>query len=153
MLSGSPTRLRYRRLSTNSQTFSFHAIAEALQEHVETDEKVVLETVLLNLGDVYSNQHGVFTVPVAGICVFSLSVLKQVVFGDSRVEVSVVKNGRSLASVFAENDNGEDQGSVTAITQLREGDEDWAGVIWPETDAYVLGLRYSSFTGFLLVEF
>lgn len=152
ILSEQQSQLRDRRLTPNTQHVAFHAVADAYQSHLDQGQPIIFETVLLNAGDGYHDQHGVFIAPVDGIYVFSVSVMNQDNATTSLLfEVSLYKEGVLLGRALADGrPNGLSQGSITATTQLQEGDDVWVAVAWPITDAYMYGRRLSSFTGFLL---
>lgn len=127
---------------------AFHAVADQKQTHLGKGQNVVFETVLLNIGDGYHNQHGIFIAPTAGVYVFSVSIMND--YGH-RLQVNLLKNGAVLGRGMAfDIENSYSQGSVTAIVRLQEADEVWCEIHYPEVDVATYGGRYTSFTGFLL---
>lgn len=147
----SPKMPQRRFVVSAEEPIAFHAVADANQSHLGKGQNIVFETVLLNLGSGYHNQHGIFIAPVGGLYVFSVSILNQPLQSHEIIEAVLLKNGVKLAISLA---NGTpktvDQGSITATTQLQDGDEVWVEVYYPGTDAFVYGNKFSSFTGFLL---
>jgi len=66
------------------------------------------------------------------------------------IQAEIVKNGASLARIFAHGDSGRhDQGAVTVTTQLNATDEVWVRESSPN-DGELLGLKFTTFTGFLI---
>lgn len=142
---------RDRRLTINAQQVAFHVVADASQSHLDQGQNIVFDTVLLNVGDSYHDQHGVFIAPVPGIYVFSVTVMNQAVTGHEFIEAALYKDGTLLEKAMADGrTSGYDQGSFTVTTQLQEGSEVWVECYYPKTDDYLYGARFSSFTGFLL---
>lgn len=106
---------------------------------------------LLDLGEGYHELHGTFISPLAGIYVFSTTVMSYI-DPYPEVQAALVKNGNPLARVFCHGDNGKhDQGSVTVTVQLEEGDEVWVEQLHPSDDS-IYGGRFTSFTGFLVTS-
>ena len=111
----------------------------------------MFETVLLNIGNGYHDNHGLFTAPVSGIYVFSVSMMNQADSDHHRIQVGLKKNGVYLARTMSDGKSiNYDQGSFTVTSQLDAGDDVWVAVYNPLTNVYLFGNRYSSFTGFLL---
>lgn len=130
---------------------AFHAVMKRnMITHITTGQNVVFDTELLNVGNGYHSEHGVFIAPYPGIYVFSVSILSYV-DPHPEAQVDLVRNNIVLAKVYVHGDSGRhDQGSVTATVQLDAGDE-----VWAQTSVYddttIWGGRLSSFTGFLLM--
>ena len=105
-----------------------------------------------NLGNAYSRSTGVFTAPVSGAYVFSLTVM---LYGTSphnaRGEFYITKNGETKVTVLADtNDlsNTMDMASGTAVLVLNKGDD--VHVKCFDSNSYIYGGGYSYFSGFLL---
>lgn len=142
-----------RRLAINTeQPVAFHAVAEASQSHLGKGQNIIFETVLLDLGNGFHVNHGVFEAPAAGVYVFSVSVMN-VRGSNPGMYVNFVKNGGVLSRGMADgSQGGYSQGSITAAVQLQVGDEVWCEVYYPEDSGQIFGGRYSTFTGFLLFQ-
>jgi hypothetical protein len=117
-----------------------------------TNENIRFDRVLLNEGDCYHNQHGLFITPKPGFYLFSVTLATY--YGRPFYAV-LMKNGARLVSLSG---NGQysgsylDQSSITIVTKLNAGDEVWVVHMTP-VDGSILGNYYSSFTGVLLADF
>lgn len=126
-------------------------MADSSQSHLDRGQNIIFETVLLNVGDGYHDQHGVFIAPVPGIYVFSITIMNHKETGHKYIEAALYKDGTQLEKAMADGSSGGyHQGSFTVTAQLQEGSEVWVGCNWPQTNNYLYGSRFSSFTGFLL---
>ncbi|XP_053403061.1 caprin-2-like [Mercenaria mercenaria] len=102
----------------------FHAIVQKSEgiHRLGRDQTIVFETVRLNLDGGYNSNTGIFTAPIGGLYLFSVSIVSGV---DPKplFYVGLVKNGAWLASACGHGGSGkQDQGSVTVAMQLNAGD-------------------------------
>ncbi|XP_045169799.2 uncharacterized protein LOC123532433 [Mercenaria mercenaria] len=128
---------------------AFHAVRTQLtQQHPQLNDAVKFEDVLLNQGNGYYGEHGLFIAPQPGLYLFSTSITCNSSPGHLHVQASVVKNGNRLARVYCHGDeySSGDQGSVTVVTQLYSADTIWVRFDWPD-GGYILGNGFTSFTG------
>ncbi|XP_045181482.2 cerebellin-4-like [Mercenaria mercenaria] len=133
------------------EAVAFHAVVDANGEvrHHGINQNLVFETVLLNINGGYHSQHGLFIAPTAGLYIFSTSVLDA--GSKPLIHADMVKNGAVLARAYGHGNSGfPEQGSVTVVTQLKAGDEVWVRISCC-ADGSITGLRYTSFTGALLM--
>ena len=143
---------RDRRLMLDQEeAVAFHAVVDSNGEvpHHGVNQNLVFETVLLNINGAYHNQHGLFVAPAAGLYIFSTSVLDA--GSKPLIHADLVKNGNVLARAYGHGNGGyPEQGSVTVVTQLKTGDEVWVRLSCC-ADSPITGMRYTSFTGALLM--
>ncbi|KAL4217872.1 hypothetical protein ACF0H5_022611 [Mactra antiquata] len=132
-------------------TFAFHSVNDlTVTHHINLNQALLFPTNLLNRGKAYHEAHSIFIAVTPGIYIFSASVLSYV--GEkSEYSAAIVKNGVNLALIYGHGDSGRhDQGSVTVVTELTNGDEVWVRML--TGDASIWGGRYTSFTGAILYE-
>lgn len=137
------------------ETIAFEAtIAGAnLIEHSHVNDRLVFESVSLNVGNGYHSGNGTFIAPVGGIYIFSTSVMMH---GgntqDLNMHVILEKNGVEIAGAFAYNQGAYEHSSVTAAMSLQAGDSVFVSVERHD-DITFYGDRLTSFMGFLLYPF
>ncbi|XP_045188011.2 uncharacterized protein LOC123545766 [Mercenaria mercenaria] len=142
---------RQNRLVLNQEgPFAFHAVSDKHEiPHLQIDQSILFETVLLNIGGAYHSNHSLFIAETPGVYLFSVSILS---FVNDRSEytAALVKNGGNLALIYGHGDSGRhDQGSVTVVTQLKAGDEVWVKLLSSADDS-IYGGRYTTFSGVML---
>ncbi|XP_060606623.1 uncharacterized protein LOC132758932 [Ruditapes philippinarum] len=120
--------------------------------NVGLHQKIVYDSVNLNLGGGYHHLSGIFIAPVSGIYLFCTSVLAE---SHADIDVGIIKNGNQLAGAYAGADSGGksyyDQGSASVAVQLNADDEVWVENRWPAgAKVHGRGL-HTSFTGVLVV--
>ncbi|XP_060606625.1 uncharacterized protein LOC132758934 [Ruditapes philippinarum] len=118
--------------------------------NVGLHQKIVYDSVNLNLGGGYHHLSGIFIAPVSGIYMFCTSVLSEY---HAYIEVGIIKNGNQLAGAYAKSGGQStyDQGAASVAMQLNIGDEVWVENRWP-ADAQIRGQGlHTSFTGVLVV--
>ena len=127
---------------------AFHATSDnGVTSNIGENQHIQFEDVHLNIGGGYHVQHGLFIAPVAGIYMFSTSIMATA--GGSDIIASIIKDGTNLAKAYAFGGVNYDQGSVSVVTQLAAGDEVWvASVQRPSVSEY--GDMFTSFMGCLL---
>ncbi|KAL3882729.1 hypothetical protein ACJMK2_029041 [Sinanodonta woodiana] len=107
-------------------------------------EIVLFDTVLLNEGNGFNKQTGIFTCPLSGIYFFTGSVLTQ---HEHQVGVHLIVNGETKGNAYADGANSWDQGSISSIARCEAGQNVWISVYY---GTYIHGNYYTSFSGFLL---
>ena len=140
-----------RSLETTSAV-AFHAVfSSGIISHLGTNDNIRFDKVLLNEGGGYHNQHGLFIAPKSGFYLFSVSIATS---PGQRFYAYVSKNGVVIGEIAGNGEQGGylDQGSVTMVTKLSVGDEVWVVHTNP-TDGSIYGSSYTSFTGFLIMEY
>ncbi|XP_060606622.1 uncharacterized protein LOC132758931 [Ruditapes philippinarum] len=130
---------------------AFQAILSATTiPNIGLHQKIVYDSVHLNLGGGYHHLSGIFIAPVSGIYLFCTSILAEH-YAD--IDVGIVKNGIQLAGAYAVSagQSSYDQGSASVAVQLNVGDEVWVGNLWPaNTQIHGRGM-HTSFSGALIV--
>ncbi|XP_053383625.1 complement C1q-like protein 4 [Mercenaria mercenaria] len=130
---------------------AFHAVRDGGEyPHLGKYQHIVFSTVLLNIGNGYSANHGIFTAPKAGLYIFSASILSNYKPATSLFAADIVKGGHVLARVYGHGVNGyHDQRLATVVTQLRAGEQVWVRLNCCANDS-LWGYRYTTFSGSLI---
>jgi hypothetical protein len=137
------------------ETVAFEATIAGgnIAHHTHIDDKIVFETVSLNVGDGYHSGNGTFIAPMSGIYVFSTSVM---MIGansiDTGMHVIIEKNNAEIAGAYASNKGSYEHSSVTVTMDLKVGDT-VAVTVERHDDISFYGDNLTSFTGFLLYAF
>ncbi|KAL4224167.1 Complement C1q-like protein 4 [Mactra antiquata] len=139
-----------RKRQNPSTTVAFFAtITKAAEDNLGIHQNLIFEDVLTNIGNGYSNHHGVFTVPVSGIYLLTSSVLSR---HGQEYWAEMVVNGSPIARLNGYGTDGRHAtGTQTAIVFLNKGD-DVAIQNYINVDSF-WGDKYSSFGGVLLQEY
>ncbi|KAL3882726.1 hypothetical protein ACJMK2_029038 [Sinanodonta woodiana] len=95
-------------------------------------EIILFDTVLLNEGNGFNKQTGIFT------------VLTQ---HEHQLGVNLIVNGETKGNAYADGANAWDQGSISSIARCEAGQNVWIGVYY---GSFIHGDYYTSFSGFLL---
>lgn len=143
--------LRNRRLLGGVSLVAFHAvISSGTIANIAQNEGIVFDHVMMNLGNCYHSNHGVFIAPRTGLYMFSVSISSENKVNVHNVDTAIVKNDAILANTMSRGTDGTaDQGSVTVLVMLEEGDEVWVKNTEDRVSA-IRGWGFSSFTGVLL---
>ncbi|XP_033746426.1 complement C1q-like protein 2 isoform X1 [Pecten maximus] len=133
--------------STRSQV-SFYARLSTSFSNVTEGEGIIFQTIITNDGLGYSGSSGIFTCPVEGMYVFSVTI---VTIQNKLLECSLEKNGRMVGRVYSGVEHFHNSGSMTVILHLNAGDHVNVHVYrsFQETGA-ILSAIYTTFSGFLL---
>ena len=119
---------------------------------LETQQTIIFDNVVTNLGSGYDGQDGQFTVPRAGLYFFATSLMA---FPNHYIHAEVVHNGKNVAYVFAANSAtslGDDTGTAVMNLVLQAGDKVWVRHRSDPGSAAYLESPYSTFSGFLISE-
>jgi len=81
--------------------------------------------VIFSEGPDYDRTTGTFRCVIPGVYVFSVTLLS---YPNKYVEAVIVRNGNTLAYMYAYNDNHYGSGSNMAIVRLETGDRVWVRV-------------------------
>lgn len=142
----------YRRLVIDrpGDPIAFHAALNGTKlSGLGLYENIKFHDVILNDGNSYNPNTGVFEAPRAGIYIFSAAVLtandhSSVLYAD------LTKNNVTLARLHAvHNDGYASQAAITVVTQLAPGDQVWVRVSGGHTVS-IWGEKYSFLSGALL---
>jgi len=137
------------RASRHAQT-PLVAFSASLSNHLTslgTGQNLRFDTVITNVGNGYSPIQGTFTAPVAGMYVFSTTLLSHANHND---HFQLVHNGNLVYRLYVGgggSHNYDTTGSSVAI-QLQQGDT--VSVQNLDVNEAVWGDLYSMFTGYLL---
>nr|KAG5689364.1 hypothetical protein BaRGS_019738 [Batillaria attramentaria] len=114
--------------------------------HLGQRSTLKFDDVVINLGDGYSPLTGIFTAPVAGLYVFSLTSMTTI--GRDPAQLAIVMQGTDLARTWGRGKHDvDDQGTKTVPAYLKKGDQVW--VAQRLGDA-VRGAWWTAFSGFLV---
>ncbi|XP_060601770.1 heavy metal-binding protein HIP-like [Ruditapes philippinarum] len=141
--------LRKREFSNEITVAFFAGLTHSIQ-HAGENQNVVFDHVETNEGNGYNPHHGVFTAPVAGIYVFTTSIMTI----SGRKICEVVVNGVSKAQVYTHGDGHYDHGAQTVIVNLKKGDDVAIQIVEHNLDNTIHGESppYTTFSGFLLQQ-
>ena len=129
---------------------AFFARLSTPSPKLTSNQAIVFDDIVTNLGGGYNTYNGSFVPPVPGIYVVTTSVLVD----KNHSIVSIVKNGQALSSMVVDDDPNtklhESHSTQTAIVQLEKSDRvsvqnHGSGIIF-------YGGYFSTFSGFLLYE-
>lgn len=116
--------------------------------HLGMNQNIVFNRAVNNLGNAYSPHHGVFTAPVAGTYVFHVTLACESVHNvDKHFHAKIDVNGTEAASFIV---TPGDQSSQMLVLNLAASEE--VSVKNAVLDDSVFGMKWSTFTGFLLYE-
>ncbi|XP_060575588.1 uncharacterized protein LOC132733030 [Ruditapes philippinarum] len=104
---------------------AFHAVlTQQYNGNLGGNENIRFDSVLLNEGDGYHNQHGLFITPKPGFYLFSVTLAT---YYDKPFYAQLKKNGATLVNLSGNGQAGRylDQGSATVVTKLNTGDAVW----------------------------
>ena len=148
------TDIKKRFVLDTIETVAFEAtISGGKHIHTNIDDKIVFETVSLNVGQGYKSGNGTFIAPIDGIYIFSTSVMMQGTSAtDHEMHVIIEKNNAEIAGAYGNNQGVYEHSSVTAAMSLKAGDN-VAVTVERHSGITFYGDNLTSFTGFLLYPF
>ena len=123
---------------------AFFASLTNTTTHLGADQDIAFDNADSNIGHAYHPNHGTFIAPVAGVYVFTATLVRE---GD-RSWGHFMKNRQILAKFNMP--GGADSATQTIIVDLNKNDE--VAVQNTYIDRAFAGDRYSTFAGFLLYE-
>ena len=117
---------------------------------VAPNQTVLFDNAVLNAGNAFDAKSGVFTAPVEGFYLLSVSVASDLGH-NHQLQVALMRNNAIVARAHAHGDSGHlDQGSVTIVTGLAASDKIYVKSTYDEvTDFYGNGL--TTFSGFQIM--
>ncbi|XP_045165028.2 heavy metal-binding protein HIP-like isoform X2 [Mercenaria mercenaria] len=117
---------------------------------VTLGQKIVYDSVELNLGNAFHPFHGIFTAPCDGTYLFSITI------GNSNKPgvVHLKKNNITIEYAWAGHNAGWDMGGVSTVARLNAGDDVWVegrGIINGANSSDGIGVvKHTAFSGTLL---
>ncbi|XP_060082099.1 complement C1q tumor necrosis factor-related protein 5-like, partial [Ylistrum balloti] len=134
-----------RRQATD-QIYGFTARLSQKIAHLNTQQAIVFDQVLTNVGAAYEPSTGIFVCPYSGLYEFAATIVSN---GDQKnLDAEIVKNGNRLARLHS-TIYGFDQGTQVVIVQCEEGQRVWVRH-FGTADTPVLPGGYSTFAGHLI---
>ncbi|XP_045194378.2 uncharacterized protein LOC123549996 [Mercenaria mercenaria] len=137
------------------ETVAFEATISGATKlpHSHVHDRVVFETVSLNVGSSYHAGNGTFIAPISGIYIFSTSLMMlKPDISDHGMHVIIEKNGMEVAGAYAAYRGTYEHSSVTAAIELQSGDNVFVSVERHD-DISFYGDNLTSFMGFLLYPY
>lgn len=109
--------------------------------------KIIFDNTVLNIGDHYDTTSGIFTCPVDGVYIFSLTITHDII----QPLVQMVVNDGEVETIYGIPytfyDDTYDQGSMTVLAQCQQGQQAYAKAIHGDL---LGGPKYNVFSGALL---
>jgi len=129
-------------------TIAFYASLQHTVTHLGHGQSVRFDKVVTNIGNSYDPHTGTFRAPVAGVYVFSTTVLTN---GHDTSHYGFALNGQVITVLFVHGaESSFDADSQTIILQLKPGDD--VSIQHTESDKSLVGSNHSVFSGFLLSQ-
>ncbi|KAL3860272.1 hypothetical protein ACJMK2_010415 [Sinanodonta woodiana] len=122
--------------------------------HCSSNQHVVFDNVILNVGDGYNPLHGVFRAPVSGTYQFSLTLSEPTNVGHYHVVIRKGKSATVIGYLYTDPTTIWVLRTISVLTQLAVGEDVWVACSLDET--YIVGgtdeIRkyHSHFSGFLV---
>ncbi|WAR16697.1 C1QL4-like protein [Mya arenaria] len=125
---------------------AFSAFKNADLGSVNANQNIVFDSILINEGNGYHSNHGLFIAPQSGIYFFTITLLHP--NQPNPVHAEVIHNGNVIARLHSESKQYE-QTSQSLIVNVNTGEEIFVVNRDYNNEVYITGL-YSSFSGFLI---
>ncbi|XP_052774313.1 uncharacterized protein LOC128212944 [Mya arenaria] len=135
----------FQRRSPPEMAIAFTAVKVAAQTGTGINQNILFENVILNQGNGFHSNHGVFIAPQSGIYLFTASLLHQA--QSIAMHAAIIHEGRIVTKIDGSNDWT--QSSQTVVIQVNTGEEVWVSTIDYEHEN-IHGDSFSAFSGFLL---
>jgi len=128
---------------------AFLATLSSDLQHAGANQPIVFDRVVTNVGSAYNPHVGVFTAPVSGIYVFSVSLLN---YQGHTTGYQLRKNNDFISNIYlhAPDASHHESTSQTVVIQLTKGDD--VTLRNMHVDEVLRGDSYSTFAGFLVWE-
>ena len=133
---------------------AFHAKTLPHQGHLQINQSFLFHDVTQNVGNAYDSNTGIFTCPISGLYLFSMTILSN---PNRIVETELVLDGRSIMRVYSASDGSAyNSGTNTVIQSLKQGDKIWARIVNSSSQDHnniiVYGSKWSTLSGFLIKQ-
>ncbi|VDI14402.1 Hypothetical predicted protein [Mytilus galloprovincialis] len=133
-------------------TVMFSAYLSTTINNPHVDQTIIFDKTWTNTNNVYNTRSGIFTAPVSGHYLFSLTVTSQ----SFNTHVNLIYNGKGVVTLIADihHANYYGRGSLTFIHQMNVGDNMWVS---SNDDRITNGIKGGNppltlFTGHLLQD-
>jgi len=134
-----------------SEKIAFHASLSSVIRGTTNGQTIVFDQVDTNLGGGYNGTTGVFTAPVAGAYVFSLTFYMWYSSSyASAGQLSIMQNNVQSIRVLVELDSNADDGTASGTTVLSLNKGDQVHVQASSANMFIRGNKFSFLSGFLL---
>ena len=107
---------------------------------------LIFNSVILNVGNGYNPNTGVFTSPVAGTYVFYVTAVE---YRDQGISVDIVLNSVSKVRTMGFSDANHQTGTNMVVLNLQNGDSVWVRHFYGK-GFYTQSVPMTTFTGFLI---
>ncbi|KAL4226975.1 hypothetical protein ACF0H5_014951 [Mactra antiquata] len=140
---------RWLRQAENESPIAFTASLGNHFQHAGINQAFRFENVITNVGGAYDKFTGVFKAPLAGVYVFSTTV---VAMNEIHAHAALFKNDQQLNIMYVGSRVGNaDTSSATITLELQTGDDISVRAIQNDGTAFY-GDNHNLFTGFLLQQ-
>jgi len=130
------------------RTIAFFAKLVTTPSHLGPNDTVVFEVAEANVGGAYDATRGLFTSPIPGTYVFSITITTFSIFNS---DCGFAKNGERVTEIWINGkQNAFASNGQTILMHLQAGDV--ISVQQAGSESYLEGAGHSLFTGFLLFE-
>ncbi|OWF39869.1 Complement C1q tumor necrosis factor-related protein 5 [Mizuhopecten yessoensis] len=130
------------------QKVAFHAKLRNDLGSLTDNEIIIMRSGLVQLGTGYDGNTGIFTCQVAGLYVFSVTILVE---RNGVVEVELIRNGYGILDIYSGDKELYGSGSNMVLVELQVNDKIWVQVHDNYHDqGEVLVNAFTTFSGFLL---
>ncbi|XP_045200119.2 caprin-2-like [Mercenaria mercenaria] len=140
------SRIDRKRAVNVENEVAFFAAMTSLATHLGTNQDIVFDNAITNVGNAYNANHGTFIAPTAGTYVFAVTLFHHSSMGTPGSWGSVMVSGQRVAILHV----NLEQSSQTIVVRLKAGDD--VSVQNTHTDRGFFGDYYSTFSGFLLYQ-
>ena len=136
----------------NTTPVAFTAGLSKTLTNVGSDQHIVFDNVITNVGNAYLSSHGYFIAPVRGVYIFFVSLTN---IPEHSASAALYKNGQWIGHVLAHGTTSNSGMFVTSTlastVQLEIGDEVWVQNRYSFSDVEEIdGGNWSYFTGHLV---
>ncbi|WAR19158.1 C1QT3-like protein [Mya arenaria] len=126
---------------------AFTAVKMASQANIGVNQNILFDNVILNEGNGYHSQHGIFIAPINGLYLITATLLHSPI--NQYFHAAIMHQGNEIARLHG-TINIYDASTQTVILRVTAGEEIWVRSV-DYVNENVVGGRYSSFSGYLLM--
>lgn len=136
----------HKRQAENESPVAFLATLTQHLTRTGAMQNIAFDKVITNVGVAYNPHAGVFIAPVAGIYVFSTTLLAH---SSTDARFYFLKNGSQISGLYHDTSFGST--SMSVVLELTKGDDVSVANVDPNKE--LNGDSYTSFSGFLLQQY